>query len=193
MNNIQITAKAELFGAPIDAAFLSKEQKNISGIDDTTKKFTVSEKTLVVYGKPDNPVNQTLTAVLSKLTFSSVDVATLKKKLPEAIAQTLDGITVAINQVYFKSKTVDLFNEPDNVKIADVKEKNLKKNYELKNKEYALWIDFEVDPELMKGFPVEVKTLSLKIWSTNNTKVLEEMKITEIQKLLDGAGINTES
>ncbi len=189
MSNIQIAAKAELFGAPIDAAFINEERK-ISADSTGKKEYTANVKTLVVYGKPEEPIRKDLTTVLSDLTFGLVKVETLKTKLPEAVANTLDSITVAINQVYFKSTTIDFTGTtlPTTDKAAKLKKENGEGD-----KEYALWIDINIDPKLMSGFPVKVTTLSLKIWSTDNKKVLQEMKITDIQKLLAGAGITTET
>ena len=114
-------------------------------------------------------------------------MAALKTKLPDAIGNALDNISVAVNQVYFKSTMVDLFEESK--PVESTVEPELRKKYGASEKEYALWIDVTIDPDLMAGFPVKVTTLSIKIWSTGNKKVLEEMKITDIQKLLAGAGV----
>lgn len=194
MSNIQIAAKAELFGAPIDAAFISNETQNVKGISNKAKTFTVSAKTVVVYGKPEVPISKKLTMVLEELTFGLVDVNALKTKLPDAIGKALDGIDVAVNQVYFKKTMVDLFEtSKPNQKEASNVEEGLRKQYGASEQEYALWIDINIDPKLMAEFPVKVTTLSFKIWSTGNKKVLEEMKITDIQKLLAGAGVATDT
>lgn len=196
MSNIQIAAKAEILGTTIDAAFFKRESEDNLKIDNEDYQFTLSEKIMLVYGKPETPLRKPLTKILQELTFGLVDIKEIKKQVPDAVAKALDGISVSVNQMYFVKTGVDLGNAKSGKKISEKKNDpdviSYKEKKE-KSSEYALWINIDIDPKLMEDFPVKVTDLSIKVWSTENAKVLEEMQITAIQKLLEAAGISAHS
>lgn len=91
--------------------------------------------------------------------------------LPDEIKGVADKYEIQLNQVYLK------IEQP---KTGD------------KSVEYALWISIATDEkglnELKEANPifklVALKEISLKIWSTENQKILEEMSFVDIKKQL---------
>lgn len=55
--------------------------------------------------------------------------------------------------------------------------------------EYVLWIDINVKLEFMEKFLVKVINIFVKVWSIDNEKVLEEMKIKEVEMLMVNVGL----
>lgn len=190
--NLQITAKAEVLSTPIDAAYVNTKHTEVT-LDKSSDKYTVSESKIIVYGKPDTPVRKKLFDVVNELALGKVTKDELKSKLPDFISNILDNIEVSVNQVYLIKTSLNVLDNKNEQKVTDTSlEKSAKDKYPTPN-EYAFWIDFTISKELMSNFPLKVSTLSLKIWSTGNEKVLEEMKINEINKLLKNAGIDKSS
>jgi hypothetical protein len=57
---------------------------------------------------------------------------------------------------------------------------------------YALHVTVDMSNLINAKFPVDVDAISLKIWSSNvPTKIRDEMKITELQSLIDSASGTT--
>jgi hypothetical protein len=52
--------------------------------------------------------------------------------------------------------------------------------------DYALSLNLYAD-KLTEGWPVKVKNVSIKVWQTDNTHILEEMDITGLKQLLGQA------
>lgn len=192
MSNIQIAAKAEILGTPVQAGFLKRETKDTLKIDQKEIGFNVSEEIMLVYGKPEIPLRKSLSSVLQELTFGKWDVDSIRKQLPEVAVSMLDGIDVSVNHVYFVKTARTLKDDDGEEKISENLDHEITKEYlKAKNNtfEYALWIDINVKPELMEQFPVKVTNISVKVWSTDNEKVLEEMKIKEVETLMANAGL----
>lgn len=164
MASLQILAKAEVLGCPIDAAYQKTETKS----------------TTIVYGKSDplNPKKKTLTDLTNE--FGNVfTVEDLSKSLPATLTNITDSIEYSLNQVFYLKQTDVLPPNATQEQIDQVKES--------KPGEYALWLELHA-PGLIDGWPIDVDSVSVKVWSTKNPKVLEDMKINEMQQLLDYAG-----
>jgi hypothetical protein len=209
MSNVQVIAKANVLGAPVNTAFVKKETEKEINDGNTPIKCTLSENIMLVHGHPEKPVLKTLDALIKELTslisLGKLDKNKLLDVLPDGVKTALENIEFSVNEIYFLKKTASL-KAPDSTqqdKINKQLEKNTNGTYKTdnsnaakliseteKSSEYALWIDVNVNPSLMKDFPIQVSSLSFKIWDTENKEILEEMEITKIQKMLAGAGVN---
>ncbi len=157
---IQVLAKADVLGLPVDAAYQRKENNS-------------SE--IVVYGSVPNPKPMSLADLLTELgnlvTLGTVKPATITDALPSTLA-TLKHITFSLDLVYFRRKSKAPANTSDPTPTAPI------------GSDYA----FEVSVNLggvSADFPMKVLSMSFKIWTTTNAQVLEEMGITKFNKLLE--------
>ena len=119
--------------------------------------------TVVVYGKSEQPAPRvTLKEVANEFAnmISLDDIS-----LPGAIGD----IELSLRQAYYKKVSVNT-DDP-----AEAQGKS--------PSDYALWLDLHAD-KLTEGWPVKVKTVSIKVWQTTNEQVLEDMDIAAMQKLL---------
>lgn len=159
MINIQVLAKAEVLGLPVDAAY----QKNKDGSSE-----------MIVFGAVATPKFMTVTELLTELgklvTLGSINEDTIKNALPDGVAKAMDKIKFSVKVIYFR-KGVPAPSPDGTVPAAQ------------KGSEFAF--DISVDlAEITAGFPIEVQDVSFKIWSTANSQILQEMDITRINKLL---------
>ncbi len=98
-------------------------------------------------------------------TFTNLGLPDPKVEFPEAIKKVTQGISVAVNEVYLKIMT---------------KEK--------KSVEFAIWVSMSTSDELQKAFPgFVVKKGYLKLWSTADSEILKEMRISQIADMFDKA------
>lgn len=124
-----------------------------------------TENIMVVYGKPDPnipPKGVTITELLdscNKMVAKFPTEEEIKKKLPQEIQSVFDKVTFQLNEVYFVKKSTDTTSE------------------------FAFWLEINTD-KLTEGWPIEVESVSIKIWSTMNPKILSEMNISAMQALL---------
>lgn len=166
MANIQVLAKANVLGLPVDAAY----QKKADGSSE-----------MIVFGSVSNPTPMSLSDLLTELgtlvTLGSINTDTITNALPDELAKALDSITFSLNLVYFRRQVPapganNSTNANSNTATTDTK-----------GSEYAFDISVNLGG-ITAGFPVEVQSVSFKIWATANTQVLQEMDITRINKLL---------
>ena len=177
--DMQILAKAKVLGTPIDAGFMK------------TTVGTTTTSTMIVYGKPD-PLDPTPGMTLNELIKSCKDIGAsfggddakdnITKQLPDNITKkkgALDKIRFTLKEVFFVKKSTDNTTAGTTTDTtADTTAAG--------TSEYAFW--FEINAEdLTKGWPIEIDSVSIKIWATTNRKILEEMKISQMQKLLEEA------
>jgi len=162
MANIQVLAKANVLGTPIDAGFMKNG----------------AESVMVVYGKPEIPsVGETISQFITKIGKMVDGFPTandIKGKLPKKLADAFDNITVTLQEVYLVIKSEDKTEENTTTTTTTTKPTS----------EFAFWLEIS-SGNLTEGWPIEVQSVSFKIWSTTNPKILEEMNISEMQKLLN--------
>ena len=206
----QIAIKAKVLRAPVDAVYEKKadKEKQDINLDGSNVTFNVNESTFVIYGHPDNPESLTLTELFTELatmfTLGTVDAETIKGLLPDSIQAVMDSVGLTVRNIYW-ARTGDNLVLPsgatkeqkaalrtakaDPDSAYSVAQKKL--NDAAAFNEYAFWIDFGLDEELLEGFPFQVDSVSFKLWSTDNDEVKKNMEIDKMQKLLAFAGEQT--
>lgn len=129
-----------------------------------------TKNTVIVYGKP--PELPAPKVSLTEIAQEFGEVFNLKDiKLPGNIGES---ITFSLRQAYFKKVSE---KSVDNTPVVD--------SGQAKNgADYALWLELYAD-KLTEGWPIEVSSVSIKVWNTNSALVLKDMEITAMQALLD--------
>lgn len=158
MSNTQILAKAKVLGLPVDAAY----QKKADGSSDW-----------IVYGSLPTPEWMSITDLLNQLgnlVTLGLTKDAIGSALPKQLTDVLDKIQFRLMQVYFKKQV------PADDDTSDTS----------KSSEYAFHIEVNL-ADVTSGFPIEVESISFKIWSTANQLILQEMDINRIEKLLGNA------
>lgn len=160
MSNVQVLVKAKVLECPVDAVYDKKD----------------GNSTMVVYGKPD-----------PNLPEKWMDVAELIKSIGEVGASFTGGENIIENALPEELKTV-----MKNIKfrlrqVYLVKKGNRdQKVKEGEESDYAFWL--ELNPSaLTKDWPIDVENVSIKVYTTKNSIILDEMGMTETQKLLEFA------
>lgn len=128
---------------------------------------------LLVYGHAEDPREIDLEEALGDLgqlvSLGTISSETIQKALPDSIGK---AIQVSLRHAYFVK---EIGNEAG--------EKNDKHDAQ-----YAFWLDVHTD-DLFGDLSFKVERVSLKFWSTKNQKVLEEMQINDVNRLLVEAGV----
>ena len=159
---IQVLAKATVLGTSIDAGFYKNKEENL----------------IVVYGKADPSAEpMSLTDLVEQCKnmvafFKEEDKPEdqILEALPDEAKKddVLGKIQFRLKEVYFVKS---LSQKAGNVESAG------------KSSEFAFWFEILLS-DLTKGWPIELQNFSIKLWRTTNPKILEEMKISEMEKLL---------
>jgi hypothetical protein len=160
----QILARASVLGCPIDAGYIRNGTENI----------------FVVYGKaqPEQEamsLGTLVTRLYELVSFGEQkeeDVTKeLTSQLPENIAAVIDDIRFKLKEVFFVTSSAP-------------KTDNDKELIKKKTGEFAFWFEIELD-DLTANWPIlQIENVSIKIWRTKNPQILDEMKISEMEKLL---------
>ena len=144
---------------------------------DAVYQKAEDKSTMLVYGHAENPTQLELGKFLADMgemvSFGGITEETIKNALPKSISE---GIRLSLNHVYFVKES-----GPEGPSRDDAP-----------GKEYAFWVFLHLE-DLTSGFPIEVESVSLKLWSTKSEKILDEMKITEVNLLLQNAGITPQA
>lgn len=88
----------------------------------------------------------------------------IQEKLPKFVNDVIKSISVRFNEVFFHVKRV---REDGKLHI-----------------DYAFWISLSYDNNTLK-LPIAIEDLYLKVWNTENSRILEEMAITTMKDLLN--------
>ena len=123
--------------------------------------------TVVAYGKSEQtpPPRVTFTEVAAEFA-DMIGVGDLN--LPSGVGD----VELSLNQVYYKKVTAN------SVAVADAQATNIS--------DYALSLNLYAE-KLTEGWPVKVKNVSIKVWQTDNTHILDDMDITGLKQLLGQA------
>lgn len=203
MSTMQIMARAEVLGTPIDALYITdstEHQVELSNnTNDETTKCKLKKQTMLVYGRPENPEQLSLADLVGQLgslfTGGFMSENDIKSKLPEKLVEKISEIKFSIRVIYFSKVKATLHTIPGDGEDSEDKTKDSGAealiNSNEKDSEYAVWVDVHLNKNLMADFPISVSGLSFKVWQTNNQKVLGEMEITASNQLLEGAGITS--
>jgi len=203
----QIIITANVLGAPIEGVYEDKKITTESvEVGDDSISCDVIESKIHVYGTPKGePQPKKITELISEigtlLTVGLIKKETIENALPEALKDKLDNITFLLKQVYFAKLNYELKadNSADQNKLEidsarttntlSDKYKNISESsktalaqYE-DQAEYAFWIQLDIDKSLMAGFPIVISEISIKLWDTENEKILEEMGINAAEDL----------
>jgi hypothetical protein len=130
-----------------------------AGIQTSGDKTTV-----VVYGKADTPAPRVTLDELASEFAGMIGQSDIK--LPGGIGEDLQ---LSLRHAYYKKVT----NKSDDAETAQAASPS----------DYALWLDLYAD-QLTQGWPVKIKSVSIKVWQTDNEQILEDMDITAMKKLL---------
>ena len=193
MPNMQCIAKAKILKREI-CAVIQKQQNTLD--NDVT---ILGNTTMVVKStdEKDGDVPQSITLQEIVDQFGSILGQGDKLDLPGEVA---DDVTFTLRQVYFKKVTDNIpeIDQLTRMKVGDTdtyEDITIDQTHVTKARdagkaaqpsEYALWLDVNLS-ELTEGWPIEIESLSIKAWNTNNQTVLEEMGINEMQRLLSDA------
>jgi hypothetical protein len=90
-----------------------------------------------------------------------------------AHAKTNSTVTIQLNEVYLVLKKANASTEQS------------------KSSEFAFWLQVNMG-KLTEEWPIEIDTISIKVYNTKNPTILDEMKISEANKLLN-YGTKTQS
>lgn len=130
-----------------------------AGIQSDANKTTV-----VVYGKADTPAPRVTLDELASEFAGMIGQDAIE--LPGGVGSKLE---LSLRHAYYK-KVTDKNADAATAQAASPSD-------------YALWLDLYAD-KLTEGWPVKVKSVSIKVWQTDNEQVLEDMDITAMKKLL---------
>ena len=128
---------------------------------------TADGTSMVVYGKADvDAPPKSIQDFMDE--FQGVNATDITGALPdsegggEQPTSVLDTITISLKQVYLLKRTTGATTETL----------------------YSVWILLNTE-ELTRGFPIQVKTVSLKLWTDSVPQSIKDaMEITAMQRLL---------
>jgi hypothetical protein len=203
--SIQVVVKAELLGTPIDGVYnkITQDHPTFKTKAPNPAALNYTATTTLIFGSPEEPVKKSLTEVLEELSFGYVKKEDIKDRLPQKVYDFLAGTNVEVKTIYYlnsdntSAQGKDKFDEST---LSEIKKElglfldptadaAAIKEFQKKKRQYAFHIEITLDQATQDAFPIKVSSIGFKIWSTDNEKVLEKMEITEVNKLLKGAGV----